>query len=117
MEYLTIDNRMAVKGNLKLIKESFFDLEINSFVTQIGDGRETGNYRTDTFSQPFKYVGCFLEKDLKYYAFQVPKKMLPGKSQKHYLLYETTGYEILSRHKSYVRFYSAQFKTTQLELF
>lgn len=117
MEYLIIDKRMAVKGDLELNKEFFFNLEVNSFVLQIGDGRETGSYRTDEFSQPFKYVGSFLDNETKYFAFQVPKNMLPDNSQKHYLLYETTGHEILSRHKSYVRFYSPEFKTTQLELF
>ncbi len=117
MEYLTIDKRLAAKGDIKLKKEPFFGLKVNSFVTEIGDGRENGCYRTDKFSQPFKYAGSFIDKGEKYFAFQVPQKMLPGNSQKHFLLYETTGHEILCRTKTYVRFFAAKFKTNQLELF
>lgn len=110
LEYISIDKRMAARGNLNLKQEPFFGLAANLFVTQIGDGRETGCYRTDNFCQPFKYAGSFIDKNVKYFAFQVPENMLPENSKNHFLLYESTGSEILSRKEDYVRFYSPEFK-------
>ncbi|NPD48080.1 hypothetical protein [Lentimicrobium sp. S6] len=115
MKYLLIDKSLAVKGQIDFKKEDFFSLKPSSYVTQIGDGRETGSYRTDFFTQPFKYVGSFNDtrdsEEYKYYAFQVPVNMLPENSEPHYLLYESTGVEILRRTKSYVRFFAAVFGT------
>lgn len=109
MKFLTIDKRMACQGNIQFTLEPFFKLPVNTFVTQIGDGRETGCYRTDTFARPFKYVGSFINKQTKYFAFKVPKELLPQTEENYYMLYESTGLEILCRHVSYVRFYTPNF--------
>lgn len=112
MEYILIDKSLGVRGELGFTKEAFFSLSPDTDVIQIGDGRETGCYRTDLFVQPFKYVGSFIGREAsKYYAFQIPIIMLPANSEPHYLLYETTGSEALRRTKSHIRFFSPVFKT------
>lgn len=110
MEYLLIDQSMAIRGEIDFTKESFFSLSPDTYVIQIGDGRENGSFRTDLFVQPFKYVGSFIGRfESKYFAFQVPQNMLPANSELHYLLYESTGKEIIRREKSYNRFFSPVF--------
>lgn len=105
---------MAVQGSIKFSNEPFFDLQPNTKVIKIGDGRNTGCYRTDLFTEPFLYVGSF-ESDItgineKYFAFQVPQSLTPDSNENYYLLYESTGLEILRRTKSYVRFITPIFE-------
>lgn len=114
MEYIIINNSIGIRGDVNFTKEPFFSLIPDTYIIQIGDGRENGSFRTDLFVEPFKYVGVFIGKadsgTCKYYAFQVPFNMLPVNSEPYYLLYETTGLEILRRTKSYNRFFCPVFK-------
>lgn len=110
MKWLFIDGRQSCKGIVDLKKESFFGLEVGSNVTQIGDGRETGSFRTDRFVKPFVYSGSFIHEAIEYFVFRIPFEMLPLDSEPHYILYESTGGEVLSRHKEYNRFFVAKFE-------
>lgn len=115
-EYLIIDKKLALKGNsLQFNNEKFFTLETGQYVTQIGDGRETGVYRTDFFVEPFLYMGSFEGVDdngsVKYFAFQIPKSILSilPNNVPHFFLYESTGLEAMIRTKSYIRFFNPKF--------
>ncbi len=114
-----IDDSEGIKGvDIEFIKEKLFDLEPGVFVTQIGDGRNNGSYRTDNFVQPFQYVGS-LKIDMdgemaKVYCFQVPPEMIPTLSEQAYLLYESTEFEILRRDKKYMRWMVPIFKTVPI---
>ena len=118
MRIISIDKRLSLIGqNLKFKQENFFDLIPGTIVTQIGDGRNTGTYRTDTFKNPVIYMGSivyqFDEKETLY-AFQLKPK---HKNNNLYLLYGSTGDEIFTEEltnnqnkNSYMRYYTPQFK-------
>jgi hypothetical protein len=116
MDFIIIDNSLGAKGKIDFSQEPFFGIQPDTKILQIGDGRETGCYRTDFFVQPFTYVGSFVatpeNEEVKYYAFEVPISMLPDDSESHYLLYESTGSEVLRRKTSYNRFITPVFKTS-----
>lgn len=113
MQFLTIDKSLAVTGQIEFVQEPFFDLPVGSMVKQIGDGRETGCIRTDVFTHPFKYVGSFKASPLgienKFFAFQIPDALYKN-LEPHYLLYGSTGCEIVRETKSYYRFLKPEFK-------
>ncbi|MDE5421751.1 hypothetical protein L3073_05990 [Ancylomarina sp. DW003] len=114
MNFIIIDKSLGATGQIDFLQEPFFEIQPDTKILQIGDGRETGCNRTDFFVEPFTYVGAFIAapegKDVKYYAFEVPVNMLPDDSEPHYLLYESTGLEVLRRKTDYDRFINPVFK-------
>lgn len=105
-----VSNRLGLSGNdIKFLSEPFFGLLPNSEIIQIGNGKENGVIRTDRFSYPVKYVGSvicqFTEKE-KMYAFMLPEK---PEGEDVFLLYGSTGYQIFTEHKDYVRVYAPEF--------
>lgn len=114
MDFIIIDHSLGAKGKIDFLQEPFFGIQPGTKILQIGNGRETGCHRTDFFVEPFAYVGSFIaspeNEEVKYYAFEVPINMLPDNSESHYLLYESTGSEVLRRRTNYDRFISPVFK-------
>lgn len=112
MQFITIDKSLAVKGDIDFVHVPFFDLPVGSMVKQIGDGRENGCIRTDVFTEPFKYVGSFMASPLgvenEFFAFEIPASIYKA-SEPHYLLYGSTGCEIVRETKDYYRFLKPQF--------
>ncbi|WP_228235915.1 hypothetical protein [Allomuricauda sp. M10] len=113
MKFLTVDGSLAVMGQIEFDPKEFFGLPIGSMVKQIGDGRETGSIRTDVFREPFKYCGSFKASPLgvenEFFAFQVPDAIYESK-EPLYLLYGSTGCEVVRETKGYYRFLKPQFK-------
>lgn len=108
-----IDNRLGLSGqNIQFKNEDFFGLKVGQKVVQVGDGRENGSFRTDSFKYPVKYVGsvmCQFSKAEKLFAFQLPDKI---NDEDVFLLYGSTGEEIFTegsyskkRKLGYMRFY------------
>lgn len=112
MKFLTVDGSLAVMGQIEFEAKPLFDLPVGSMVKQIGDGRETGCIRTDVFREPFKYCGSFkaspIDVENEFYAFQVPDTIHKSK-EPLYLLYGSTGLEVVRETKSYYRFLKPEF--------
>lgn len=112
-----VNGRLGLSGNnIEFIKEDFFELKVGQSIVQVGDGRENGCFRTDSFKCPVKYVGsvfCEFDEPEKMYAFKLPENLDDGDV---YLLYGSTGSEIFTEavyskkeKQSYVRFYQPIF--------
>ena len=119
MRFITIDKSIAAVGEINFLKESFFKIQPGDKISQIGDGRETGSYRTDKFTYPVEYKGSFLsdqygDESNKYYAFKVPIELSPDDGLNYFLLYESTGLEILRRTTSYIRFFKPVISTNMI---
>lgn len=120
-----VDNRLGMSGeNISFSDKPFFGLKVGERVVQIGDGRENGTIRTDSFAYPLKYVGSIIlqfDEQEEMFAFQLPEKV--DNKEYVYLLYGTAGNEIFTEAvfskkdrvsgetTSYVRFYAPVFKT------
>lgn len=114
---VVVDQNLGMIGkNIKFKNEPFFNLQVGSFINQIGDGRRTGVIRTDIFYNPVKYVGsilCDFSYTEKFYAFDTG---VISNENNVYLLYGSTGDEIYTEAKtskkgkdSYLRFYKPIF--------
>ncbi len=125
MRYCLISGKHCLIGKgIQFNLVPFFDLECGSKVSSIGDGRNTGTYRTDNLDPCLQYVGSIVcpsisgnTKTEEVYAFKYPNtpenNLKEGESI--YILYQSTGCEILrtsytSTGNSYVRFYKPKFK-------
>tara|TARA_R110002050_G_scaffold295237_1_gene453843 strand:+ start:9502 stop:9852 length:351 start_codon:yes stop_codon:yes gene_type:complete len=113
MQFITVDKTLAVKGKIIFENKPFFSLPVGSLVKQIGDGRENGCIRTDIFTKPFKYVGSFKASPFtvenEYFAFEIPAEIYRS-SEPIYLLYGSTGAEVIRETKTYYRFLKPEFK-------
>lgn len=110
---------MALIGEeLHFNNEKFFNLNPNTPIIQIGDGRDNGTIRTDKFICPIIYRGSIKIEILsgeKLFAFELSNK------PNHYLLYGSTGSEIFTeainawkdritkKPSGYLRFYKPEF--------
>lgn len=117
-----IENRLAMSGrDVSFSGEPFFGLLPGEKVSQVGDGRENGTIRTDSFGSPLVYRGsivCEFQKPEKMFAFELPRKE-DGSSL--FFLYGTTGHEIFTegvyarkdrttkKVSGYMRFYAPVF--------
>ena len=114
MKFLTVDGSLAVTGNIAFEEKPFFGLPPNTMVKQIGDGRENGCVRTDVFREPFKYVGSFkaspTDVENEFFAFEIPENW-HNMAEPVYLLYGSTGSEVVRETKDYYRFIKPEFKT------
>lgn len=119
MDFLIINKSLAVKGEIEFTDEPFFSLRVGSMVSQIGDGRENGCVRTDRFAAPFEYVGSFKAKltgvDSKFFAFKIPSTIYENSSP-HYMLYGSTGLEVLRERIDYVRFMKPIFYNEKMQI-
>lgn len=119
---ITVNNRMALITDdvLPIIKEPFFNLKPGDSITQVGDGTNTGTYRTDQFKHPVTYVGAaFLtlpEPELLYLFDTHTEIKSMFSISKVYLIYGSTGLEVFTEaiysrknHKTYMRFYKPVF--------
>lgn len=77
---------MATK--IDFIDKKFFELRPGNKVTQIGVGKVTANNHVDKFSKPYRYAGAIVHKNTTYYAFEVPRELVPDVTQNVYMLYQ-----------------------------
>jgi len=73
---------------IDFIHKNFFQLRPGNKVMQIGSGKVTEKNQVDKFSMPYRYAGAIQYENTTYYAFEVPKELLPEKQQTYYLLYQ-----------------------------
>lgn len=73
---------------IDFIDKKFFELRPGNKVIQIGTGKVTAKNHIDKFSQPYRYAGAIKYENTTYYAFEVPKELLPDKPQTFYMLYQ-----------------------------
>lgn len=123
MKIRIIDKALGLSGqNLEFVNEDFFGLKVGTFITQIGNGKNNGTIRTDTFAYPLEYVGailCEFKEKEKMFAFKLPSKV---SNEDVFLLYGSTGLQIFTEHTfsskdrlttkrtSYLRVYEPIFK-------
>lgn len=112
-----INGRLGISGkDIEFMDIDFFGLKVGQKIVQVGDGRNNGSFRTDSFKCPVEYVGglvCEFDKPEKMFAFKILENI---ENEDVFLLYGSTGSEIFteaiySREKkeSYVRFYQPVF--------
>lgn len=121
MSIRIIDGRLGLSGQgLKFEKEALFGLEPGQKVIQVGDGRETGTFRTDILRFPIEYVGsiiCQFLNQEKMYAFRIIET--GGIKEDLFFLYGSTGHELFTecmpgpKARPYVRFYKPTFKIVE----
>ena len=126
MKIRIVDKSLGMSGNnISFYDEEFFSLKPNESIIQIGNGKNNGTIRTDKFSYPIKYVGSIFiqfNKKEKMFAFLLPDKV---NNESIYLLYGTTGSEILTeavfsnkdritgKTTAYLRFFAPNFIRTK----
>lgn len=104
-EKISIKGTLGLRGNPEFDNKPFFDLQVGAMVKKIGDGRENGCYRTDDFVSPFRYCGSIQIDDDEFYAFELPLEILDDKNIPVFILYGSTGSEVLRETKGNYRFY------------
>lgn len=121
MTIIRVGNFLGIRGNdIVFENKDFFDLKVGEQIIQVGDGRENGCWRTDTFKYPLEYVGSinlqFSKLEL-WFAFLLPDKL---DNENVYLIYSRTNEEIFAdcyystdrqtkKASSYIRFYVPTF--------
>lgn len=92
MKKTLIDGQPCILGDCNFIKESFLGLSPGEKVSQIGNGKNTGCYKTLRLKSYMTYTGSIVIDNEKRFAFEIRPEEIEGWSlfnqpKKVYLLF------------------------------
>lgn len=94
-DLIYLSRSVGICGNkIDFLNCKCFGISPGTKVNQIGEGKISFENHVDKFSQPYEYAGAIILQQIKYFAFKMPKELMPHSDKEFYFLYSKDKYHL-----------------------